>query len=87
MKTETRSKTLLDVVVACGDSTMAMELFERMEEVDRLDVIPYNTILKLLMKQRAWVKVEVVLEEMRGSRPAAKRGDVQLADQRIHQQR
>merc|ERR1719201_2432465 len=57
---------VLDVVVACGDSTMALELFERMKEVDRLDVISYNTFLKLLMKQGAWAKVEVVLEEMRG---------------------
>merc|ERR1719197_1058216 len=57
---------VLDVVVACGDSTMALELFERMKTVDHLDVISYNTLLKLLMKQGSWAKVEVVLEEMRG---------------------
>jgi len=57
---------VLDVCVACGENTMALELFERMKEVDRLDVISYNTLLKLLMKQGSWAKVEVVLEEMRG---------------------
>merc|ERR1719387_1623613 len=57
---------VLDVCVACCENTMALELFERMKVVDRLDVISYNTLLKLLMKQGSWAKVEVVLEEMRG---------------------
>merc|ERR1719197_971360 len=57
---------VLDVCVACGDSARALELFERMKTVEHLDVISYNTMLKLLMKQGSWAKIEVVLEEMRG---------------------
>jgi pentatricopeptide repeat protein len=61
---------VLDVCVACGaeagGASRALELFERMKEVQHVDVISYNTLLKLLMKQQSWAKVEQVLEEMRG---------------------
>jgi len=58
---------VLEVCVACKDRPAAKSLLARMEARSYVDVISYNTFLKLLFADRAQAEIEATLERMRSS--------------------
>jgi len=64
---------VLEVCVACSDRQAAEGLLRRMEAAGQVDVISYNTYLKILLSEGLREEVAVVLSEMRsrGLRPNA----------------
>jgi len=61
---------VLDVCVACGDQKAAKELFKRMRESGHVDVISYNTYLKMSLSKNSpgmgsAADVALLLQEMR----------------------
>merc|ERR1719160_843232 len=63
----------LEVCVACGHRSEAEALLRRMEAKDQVDVISYNTYLKVLLARKAHGEVANVLARMkeRGLTPNA----------------
>jgi pentatricopeptide repeat protein len=57
---------VLDVCVVCNEVEAAKKVFEEMKQGNHLDVISYNTLLKLYVGEGgSWANVEALLEEMR----------------------
>jgi pentatricopeptide repeat domain-containing protein 1 len=59
---------VLEVCVACGDRASAVKLLKRMEESGQIDVISYNTFLKILFADGAQDEVTNVLKSMQQRR-------------------
>lgn len=66
---------VLEVCVACSDRLAAESLLRRMEAAGQVDVISYNTYLKILLSEGLREEVSAVLNQMRsrggGLRPNA----------------
>jgi pentatricopeptide repeat protein len=64
---------VLEVCVACNDRVAAEGLLRRMEKAGQVDVISYNTYLKVLLNEGLREDVAAVLKEMqsRGLKPNA----------------
>jgi len=56
----------LEACAACNDRTSAEVLFKRMSENDNIDVVSYNTYLKVLLYAGAREEVARIFREMRG---------------------
>jgi len=54
----------LEACAACNDRTAADDLFQRMTRVGQVDVVSYNTYLKVLLANGAHADINAVLKEM-----------------------
>ena len=62
----------LDAGVQCGDMNMALEYFKQMKELDFVDVVSYNTLLKIHLSSATTnytlgISLTVVLGRLRRS--------------------
>merc|ERR1719421_1598538 len=55
---------LLDACVQCGDTEAAQEHFKQMKELDFVDVVSYNTVLKSYLHAGKVDEAQKLLEEM-----------------------
>ena len=63
---------LLDACVQCGDMDMALEYFKQMKELDFVDVVSYDTLLKIHLSSATTnytlgISLTVVLGRLRRS--------------------
>lgn len=55
----------LEVCASCSERAAAADLLKRMEAKNCVDVVSYNTFLKIILTQRDYESVNVVLKNMR----------------------
>ncbi|CAE7840447.1 unnamed protein product [Symbiodinium sp. CCMP2592] len=55
----------LEACVACGDRKAAEDLMQKMTKAGHVDVVSYNTYMKLLLAMQDHTQVKITLEDMR----------------------
>merc|ERR1719272_10177 len=58
---------LIDSCMQCGDAESALEYFAQMKQLDFVDVVSYNTVIKAHLSRRRFDEAKALLREM-GSR-------------------
>merc|ERR1719161_2163350 len=57
--------SLLDACIQCNDSTQAQKLFEQMKSDGIFDVVSFNIVLKMYLKEKNHGQAQQLLKEMR----------------------
>jgi pentatricopeptide repeat protein len=57
--------SLLDACIQCNDSVHARKLFDQMKADGFVDVVSFNIVLKMYLRERKHADAEALLEEMR----------------------